>query len=66
MLIYSILNTYKKNLNLGKTDENIDLSMRTITEFKKHNVTIEDLKEETTKTEDEYLKKQIKRYVVYI
>ena len=40
--------------------------MRTITEFKKHNVTIEDLKEETTKTEDEYLKKQIKRYVVYI
>ena len=61
MLIYSILNTYKKEFKfLGKTDENIDLSMRTITEFKKHNVTIEDLKEETTKTEDEYLKNKLK------
>ena len=61
MLIYSILNTYKKEFKfLGKTDENIDLSMRTITEFKKHNVTMEDLKEETTKTEDEYLKNKLK------
>lgn len=61
MLIYSILNTYKKEFKfLGKTDENIDLSMRTITEFKKHNVTIEDLKEEITKTEDEYLKNKLK------
>lgn len=61
MLIYSILNTHKKEFKfLGKTDENIDLSMRTITEFKKHNVTIEDLKEETTKTEDEYLKNKLK------
>ena len=36
MLIYSILSNNKKNLKfLGKSDENIDLSMRAITEFKK-------------------------------
>ena len=36
MLIYSILNQYKSELKfLGKSDENIDLSMRAITEFKK-------------------------------
>ena len=36
MLIYSILQKEKKNLNLlNKSDENIDLAMRTISEFKK-------------------------------
>ena len=35
MLIYSILNQNKKELKfLGKSDENIDLSMQAITEFK--------------------------------
>ena len=37
MLIYSILSQYKSDLKfLGKTDENIDLSMRAITEFIKN------------------------------
>ena len=61
MLIYSILNDCKKDLKfLGKTDENIDLSIRAITEFKKHGVGVEDLKQEIDKTEDIYLKNKIK------
>ena len=44
MLIYSILNQYKKDLKfLSKSDENIDLSMTAITEFKKHGVKPEHL-----------------------
>ena len=47
MLIYSILNENKSNLKfLSKSDENIDLSMTAITEFKKHGVLPEDLKQE--------------------
>lgn len=61
MLIYSILNDCKKDLKfLGKTDENIDLSIRAITEFKKHGVGVEDLKQQIDKTEDIYLKNKIK------
>ena len=46
MLVYSILNKYKKELEfLGKSDENIDLVIRTITEFKKHGITINNLKQ---------------------
>ena len=41
MLIYSILKQENKNLNLlNKSDENIDLCMRTISEFKKNNILI--------------------------
>lgn len=61
MLIYSILNQYKKELKfLGKSDENIDLCMNAITEFKKHGVTVENLKEEIEKIEDTYLKTKLK------
>ena len=60
MIIYSILNKYKKELKfLGKTDENIELSMNTIKEFKKHGIGIEDLKNETNDTEDMYLKSKL-------
>ena len=60
MIIYSILNKYKKELKfLGKSDENIELSMNTIKEFKKHGITIESLKEETKNTEDNYLKSKL-------
>ena len=60
MLIYSILSNNQKNLKfLGKTDENIDLSMRAITEFKKHGVGVEDLLGEIDKTEDVYLKNKL-------
>ena len=48
MLIYSILNNNKKNLKfLGKTDENVDMAETAITEFKKHGISVEQLKQET-------------------
>ena len=60
MLVYSILNKYKKGLEfLGKSDENIDLVIRTITEFKKHGITINNLKDEVEKTQDAYLKTKL-------
>ena len=60
MLIYSILNNNKSSLKfLGKSDENIDLAMTAITEFKKHQVSIQDLKEESKKTDDRYLKTKL-------
>ena len=60
MLVYSILNKYKKELEfLGKSDENIDLVIRTITEFKKHGITINNLKGEVEKTQDAYLKTKL-------
>ena len=60
MLIYSILTKYKQELKfLGKSDENINLSMTAITEFKKHGITIENLKDEAEKIEDTYLKTKL-------
>ena len=60
MLIYSILSTYKKELKfLGKSDENIDLTMSAISEFKKHGVTVDDLKNEINNTKDTYLKSKL-------
>lgn len=61
MLIYSILNRHKKELKfLGKSDENIDLAMQAITEFKKHGITVQKLQEEIEKIEDTYLKTKLK------
>lgn len=60
MLIYSILTNYKHELKfLGKSDENINLSMTAITEFKKHGVTVGNLKDEAEKIEDTYLKTKL-------
>ena len=60
MLIYSILSQSKSELKfLGKSDENIELSMTAITEFKKHGVSVANLKEEIEKTDDVYLKTKL-------
>ncbi len=60
MLIYSILNKYKKELKfLGKSDENIEVCTRAITEFKKHGVKIIDLQEEKENINDLYLKTKL-------
>ena len=60
MLVASILEKNKKDLKfLGKSDENIELGIQAITEFKKHGVKIEHLKEETSKIEDTYLKTKL-------
>ena len=57
MLIYSILQSQKNKLVLlNKNDENVDLSLRTITEFKKHGIKIEDLKKEISEVDDKNLK----------
>ena len=60
MLVYSILDSNKNKLNfLGKSDENIDLTIRAITEFKQHGILVEDLENEINKTEDRYLKTKL-------
>ena len=60
MLIYSILADKKNNLKfLGKSEENIELIIDQITEFKQHGVTIEDLERMQEETEDDYLKLKI-------
>lgn len=65
MLIYSILNQNKKELKfLGKSDENIDLAMNAITEFKKHAITPEDLKQEIEQVEDPLLKTKLSDMLV--
>ena len=61
MLIYSILMKEKKNLRfLGKSDENTQLLMTTLTEFKKHNISTEILNEMIINTKEEYLKNKLK------
>lgn len=60
MLMYYILLNNKKNLKfLGKTDENVDLSITAITEFKKHKINYEQLQEEIENTDDMYLKTKL-------
>lgn len=59
MLIYDLLSKEKKNLNfLGKSEKNIDIVNRMFTEFKKHEVSIDDLN--NCPIEDEYTKLKLK------
>ena len=54
MLIKYLLDKNKKHLNfLGKIDD-IDLIIRSITEFKKHCIGVEALENQIRNTEDEY------------
>lgn len=57
MLLYDILCKQKESLNfLGKSAENVDIIGNSITEFKKHRIDINKLKEECNNTKDMYLK----------
>lgn len=57
MLLYDILRKQKDSLNfLGKSAENVDIIGNSITEFKKHRIDINKLKEECNNTDDMYLK----------
>lgn len=57
MLLYDILCKQKESLNfLGKSAENVDIIGNSITEFKKHRIDINELKEECNNTKDMYLK----------
>lgn len=60
MLMYSILDNNKNNFKfLGKSDENIETAMQSITEMKKHGISLEKLKNETENLEDKYLKTKL-------
>jgi len=60
MLIYDILDSSKKELTfLGKNMQNVEILNRTITEFKKHNISKEKLSDITRSIEDKYLKKKL-------
>ena len=60
MLIYNILCSKKSKLKfLGKSDENIELIIDQITEFKKHGVLVDDLKQMMEESTDSYLKLKI-------
>ena len=65
MLIFSILQAKKNNLTfLNKSDENIEICMRIISELKKHGVTISDLKNVQEKIENKYLKNKLKDIIL--
>lgn len=60
MLIYSILEKEKKNLKfLNSSDDNIDIILKEITEFKKHNITTLNIEEENKKIENLELNQKI-------
>lgn len=61
MLIYNILTTNLSKLKfLGKTEENVDIIQRCLTEFKKHSVSVADLENEIESVTDKYLKIKLK------
>lgn len=67
MLMYSILTEQKGKLNfLGKSEENVELLINTISEFKKHNIDLGLLNDEINKTEQNYLKLKLQDiYCIY-
>lgn len=67
MLISSILKKQRDGLRfLGKTEENVELISNAITEFKKHGISVESLKEVLNNTTDTYLKSKLNDvYIMY-
>ena len=60
MLIYLILSKHQNDFQfLGKSDENIEIGIQSITEFKKHGITLETLNTEIETIEDKYLKTKL-------
>lgn len=61
MLIYDILEKEKKNLTfLGKSKQNVELVETQLTEFRKHAVSVEMLKQTLEQTESRYLQEKLK------
>lgn len=59
MIIYDLLSKHKKNLSfLGKSEKNIEIVENLFTELKKHNITMENLKNVTL--EDKYTTLKLK------
>ena len=67
VLLIDILDEKKKELSfLGKSEKNIELVSRILTELKKHKVSVQDLKQTLDSTEDIYLKTKLNDiYVIY-
>lgn len=60
MIIYDALDSLKNEMNfLRNSDKNLELVLRTITEFKKHNISYEMLKSAVENLDDKYLKLKI-------
>jgi ATP-dependent helicase/nuclease subunit B len=65
MIVFNSINKNKKNLKfLGKSLENIDMILTQITEFKKHNITVEMLKNAYEKIDNEYLKIKLEDMII--
>lgn len=65
MIISNLLEEYQKEFNfLGKNMENIDLILTQITEFKKHNITVDMLQKQLEDTQDTYLKLKLKDMLI--
>lgn len=59
MLIYDLLKSHKKELNfLGKSEKNVSIVEQMFTEFKKHNVSVQELKD--LELEDKYTALKLK------
>lgn len=67
MLIYDILDNSKKELKfLGKNLQNVETAAKSITELKKHNITVDRLLNVKNNVEDKYLKAKLEDiYLVY-
>lgn len=60
MLIYDILNDKNKELMLlGNNMQNVEIIGKTLTEFKKHNISTEKLDNAIENTQDKYLKAKL-------
>lgn len=67
MLLYDILDNSKQNLNfLGRNLQNIEVIERSITEFKKHNITPEKLLNVTENIDEKYLQAKLSDMRLYI
>ena len=65
MLIYSILQKNSKKLKfLNKSIDNIELIQTILTELKKHNINIDDLKNVKENAEDNYLKIKLEDIII--
>ena len=67
MLLYNIIDAQKDNLKfLGKTDKNLEVVSKSITEFKKHNINVENLEETIKIVQDKYLENKLQDiYLLY-
>ena len=60
MIIYDAISKNQKDLKfLGKSNDNVQTIITGITEFKKHNITVEDLRKRVEDEKNEYLKAKL-------